>query len=59
MAIGMAFSMPMLVCLVVVGFRLTGLIVGGVAGTVVIVLLAKLAARSNRGASDGPPPQLL
>jgi len=58
-AIGLAFLMTVAICLVVVGFSLVGLLVGGAVGTVVIVLLAKLVARSDRGTSDGPPPQLL
>lgn len=58
-AIGLAFIVVVLVSLAVVGMSFAGVVVGAVAGTVVAALLGWLAARSDRGPTDGPPPQLL
>jgi hypothetical protein len=58
-AIGLAFLLVQVLALIVVGFSLTGLLVGFVAGVVVIVLLSKVVVRSQRPARRGPPPDLL
>lgn len=58
-AIGVAFLLVQIPVLIVVGFSLTGLLVGFVAGVVVIVLLSKVVAQSQRPARRGPPPDLL
>jgi hypothetical protein len=59
LAIGMLFSLVMIASLIVVGFSLPGLVVGGALGTITIVVVSKVVAMSDRGPSDGPPPQLL
>jgi hypothetical protein len=58
-AIGIAFLGTVVLTMIVVGFSLTGAIVGTLLGIIVIIALSKVVARSNRSRSDGPPPQLL
>ena len=58
-AIGIAFLGTVILTLIVVGFTLTGAVIGTVIGIIVIIGLSKLVARSNRSRSEGPPPQLL
>jgi hypothetical protein len=58
-AIGFAFILVEFLALVVIGFTLTGLLVGAAVGIVVIIVLSKLIVRSQRPGRRSPPPDLL
>ena len=59
LAIGFAYILVEMLSMIVIGFTMTGLLVGLVIGIVVIVGLSKLVVRSQRGVRRSPPPDLL
>lgn len=58
-AIGLAFTLVEFLSLVAFGFDLKGLLIGAVLGIGVIVVLSRLAVRSQRSTRRPPPPDLL